>query len=106
MSALVFQAINGDAFRDLKILVELDLSNNEITELSPSTFSGNERLQTLTLSHNSISQLAAFQFPVLKHIKTIDLSYNSLHYIDVQAFGNLGSRYVLTITSLRLVGQT
>ena len=87
------QAVHGDAFRDLKIMVELDLSNNEITELSSSTFTGNDRLQTLTLSHNSLTRLDAFQFPVLKHIKTIDLSYNSLQFIDVEAFGNLGSRY-------------
>ena len=86
--------MDGDAFRDLKIMVELDLSNNDITELAPSTFTGNDRLQTLTLSHNQLSKLEAFQFPVLKHIKTIDLSYNNLQYIDVEAFGNLGSRYV------------
>ena len=90
---LPLQAVHGDAFRDLKIMVELDLSNNEIAELSSSTFTGNDRLQTLTLSHNSLTRLDAFQFPVLKHIKTIDLSYNSLQFIDVEAFGNLGSRY-------------
>lgn len=56
-----FQEIHPDAFRDLKIMVELDLSHNNITQIKPDTFSGNERLQTLTLAHNFISQLSPYQ---------------------------------------------
>ncbi len=50
-----------DAFRELKILVELDLSHNNVSDLPAKTFEGNERLQTLDLSHNRISQLRAYQ---------------------------------------------
>ena len=64
------------AFKNLRILVELDLSNNNLTHLEPETFSGNERLQTLTLSHNKIASIAPYVFPLLKHLKTIDLSHN------------------------------
>ena len=46
-----------DAFRDLKILVELDLSHNNISHLEPGTFAGNFRLQSLTLSYNVLAAL-------------------------------------------------
>ncbi len=48
------QEVHVEAFRDLKIMVELDLSNNNITEIVQDTFKGNERLQTLTVSHNQV----------------------------------------------------
>ena len=70
------QEIHSMAFKNLRILVELDLSNNNLTHLEPETFSGNERLQTLTLSHNKIASIAPYVFPLLKHLKTIDLSHN------------------------------
>jgi Leucine-rich repeat (LRR) protein len=70
-----FQEIHPDAFRDLKIMVELDLSHNNISQIKPETFAGNERLQTLTLAHNFITQLAPYQFPPLKHL------VSSLNYL-------------------------
>ena len=72
----LLQEIHSMAFKNLRILVELDLSNNNLTHLEPETFSGNERLQTLTLSHNKIASIAPYVFPLLKHLKTIDLSHN------------------------------
>jgi Leucine-rich repeat (LRR) protein len=49
-------------------MVELDLSHNNISQIKPETFAGNERLQTLTLAHNFITQIAPYQFPPLKHL--------------------------------------
>ncbi len=61
-----------DAFRELKILVELDLSHNNVSDLPAKTFEGNERLQTLDLSHNRISQLRAYQVRLgKKYFKSI-----------------------------------
>lgn len=85
------QEIHEDAFIDLKIMVELDLSNNNVTSLKPKTFTGNERLQTLSLSHNALEELPSFAFPALRHLKTIDLSHNRIAFIDKQAFGSLGN---------------
>ena len=79
------------AFKNLRILVELDLSNNNLTHLEPETFSGNERLQTLTLSHNKITSIAPYVFPLLKHLKTIDLSHNFIDEIHRNTFENLGN---------------
>ena len=72
-------------------MVELDLSNNNISVLEPKTFTGCRRLQTLSLSHNILTELPAFAFPTLQHLKTIDLSHNRLVSIHKQAFGNLGN---------------
>ena len=48
--------VHEDAFRDLKILVELDLSANNITTLMPKTFSGNDNLQTIKLTNNPLTR--------------------------------------------------
>jgi Leucine-rich repeat (LRR) protein len=50
----LFQIVHQEAFANLKIMVELDLSNNNITNIEPGTFDGNDRLQTLTLAHNMV----------------------------------------------------
>ena len=50
------QEINGDAFKHLKILVELNLSHNNITHIEKGTFRGNDRLQTLNLAGNQVGQ--------------------------------------------------
>ncbi len=83
--------MHADAFRDLKILVELDLSNNNITHIEQRTFAGNERLQTLTLARNQIAALQPYQLPPLRHLKTIDVSHNFLSAIDSKAFLQLGN---------------
>ena len=85
-----FQEVHVDAFKDLKIMVELDLSNNNLTNIDPGTFHGNDRLQTLSLAHNQISALHPFQFPPLKYLKTIDFSHNLISSIDRKAFIRLG----------------
>ena len=41
----LFQQIHSSAFKDLRILVELNLSHNNLTHIEQDTFSGNERLQ-------------------------------------------------------------
>ena len=48
------QEINGEAFKHLKILVELNLSHNNITHIERGTFRGNDRLQTLNLAGNQV----------------------------------------------------
>ena len=58
---LLLQEISGDAFMHLKILVELNLSRNNITHIEKGTFRGNERLQTLNLAGNQVgSRTCAF----------------------------------------------
>ena len=84
------KTIHESAFNRLKILVEIDLSYNNVTKFGTKTFSGNNRLKTLNLSYNvGLNSLDSYQFPTLPYLKSLDFSYCSLHRIDRTAFGNL-----------------
>ena len=53
--------VEENAFRDLKIMTSLDLSENNITKIFPKTFDGNDNLKTLRLSSNPITALDYYQ---------------------------------------------
>ncbi|XP_045479679.1 leucine-rich repeat-containing protein 24-like [Harmonia axyridis] len=83
--------LNQDAFNELLILIEIDLSHNALTSLHPLTFHGNERLKVLFLSGNPLTQLIEKQFPPLPHLRILDLEGCRIEYIHKDAFVNLGS---------------
>jgi len=86
------KTIHESAFNNLKILVEIDLSYNNVTKFGTRTFSGNNRLKTLNLSYNTgLNSLEAYQFPTLPYLKSLDFSFCSLNRVDRTAFGNLGN---------------
>lgn len=89
LSSASLRYLHHDAFRELRILIELDLSRNHLTELSPDTFKGNERLRLLILSDNPLSKLVAQQFPPLQHLKKLELSRCRLRKVHSTAFVNL-----------------
>lgn len=78
--------IHKDAFRDLKILVEVDLSDNAVASIHPDTFSGNDRLRVLYLNGNPLTELRERQFPSLPHLRTLDLQDCQLRHIHDDAF--------------------
>ncbi|XP_069696208.1 leucine-rich repeat-containing protein 24-like [Periplaneta americana] len=92
--------VHRDAFRDLKILVEVDLSDNAVGEIHPETFTGNDRLRVLFLNGNPITELLEHQFPSLPHLRTLELQDCQLRHIDVDAFV-----LVPTLESLNLKGN-
>lgn len=81
--------LHKETFKNLKILVELDLSENQIEQLDKQTFAGNDRLRIIYLYSNPIKQLIADQFPVLPYLRTIDLHNCQLTSIDETAFSNI-----------------
>ena len=81
--------LHRETFKNLKILVELDLSDNVIEQLDKQTFSGNDRLRILLLYGNPIKKLLADQFPVLPYLRTIDLHNCELSSIDETSFSNV-----------------
>ena len=83
--------IHGDAFKDMRILVEVDLSDNHLAALEPHTFSGNERLRLLVLTGNPLRLLRAHQFPVLQHLRALELQRCALKQVHPQAFQRLPS---------------
>ncbi|XP_039748117.1 leucine-rich repeat-containing protein 24-like [Pararge aegeria] len=89
LSSTSLRYLHQNAFRELRILIELDLSRNYLTELSPDTFKGNERLRLLVLNDNPLSKLVAKQFPPLLHLKKLELSRCRLRKVHPFAFVNL-----------------
>lgn len=89
LSSTNLRHLHQNAFRELRILIELDLSRNFLTELSPNTFKGNERLRLLVLNDNPLSKLVAQQFPPLQHLKKLELSRCRLSKVHPFAFVNL-----------------
>ncbi|XP_015835079.1 reticulon-4 receptor-like 2 isoform X2 [Tribolium castaneum] len=92
------QEVHKDAFRDLTILVEVDLSHNQIKSLHPETFHGNERLRVLYLNGNPLRRLVQEQFPQLPHLRILELDGCQLEYVHKNAFVHLS---VLETLSLR-----
>lgn len=78
--------IHRDSFRDLKILVEVDLANNHISVIPRDTFAGNDRLKVLILSGNPLKQLSNEQFPSLPHLRSLELENCQIHSIGKDAF--------------------
>ncbi|XP_071871650.1 uncharacterized protein isoform X1 [Bombus fervidus] len=81
--------IHADSFRDMRILVEIDLSDNHVEMLEPDTFLGNERLRILILSGNPLGKLRSHQFPILQHLRNLELQRCSLSEIHGEAFVHL-----------------
>lgn len=92
--------VHKDAFRELKILIELDLSDNLIGSLHQDTFHGNERLRVLYLNGNPLTEIKETQFPVLQHLRTLELQHCQIKRIHRDAFLHLSS-----LESLNLNGN-
>lgn len=89
--------LHRETFKNLKILIELDLSENLIEQLDKQTFSGNDRLRILYLYSNPIKILIADQFPVLTYLRTIDLHSCAIASIDETSFSNVDSLEYLNL---------
>jgi hypothetical protein len=94
--------VHKDAFRELKILVEIDLSDNFISVLHPETFSGNERLRALYMNGNPISELKNVQFPKLPHLKSLEFQHCQIKHIHRDAFLQLPALESLSLNGNKL----
>lgn len=89
MRSVHLEEIHPEAFKELLILIEVDLSDNELTNLNVKTFQGNDRLRVLYLSGNSLQVLVQEQFPNLPHLRTLELEACQLRAIHPEAFIHL-----------------
>lgn len=94
--------INKDAFRDMKILVEVYLSDNAVSSIHPDTFTGNDRLRVIYFSGNPLSELRERQFPVLPQLRTLDLQDCQLRHIHTDAFVNVHMLETLSLKGNQL----
>ncbi|XP_058810829.1 leucine-rich repeat-containing protein 24-like [Phymastichus coffea] len=94
--------IHADAFRDMRILVEVDLSDNHVASLDAQTFAGNERLRLLVLSGNPIAALGPRQFPPLQHLRILELQRCALRRVHAAAFQQLPALESLSLDANQL----
>lgn len=73
-------------FTAAPVLIEIDLSFNEIFDIHPLGFDGVFRLNRIDLSHNRIVNLNAGTFKDHNELKELNLSFNRLTKIDNSAF--------------------
>ena len=90
MFSFIYSKLFFIIYRDLKILIDVDISANNLTKLQPKTFDGNNNLQIIKAAQNPLRELMPYQFPPLKNLKMLDFSHCELQTIDKMAFHNLG----------------
>ena len=88
----------------LKLVEELDLSNNKLTKISPSNcFTGMENLRKLDLSRNLIEILPEGIFDDLQQLEYLNISRNYvLRFIDLRVFSNASELISLRTIDLAL----
>ncbi|KZC14383.1 Reticulon-4 receptor [Dufourea novaeangliae] len=96
------ESIDTDAFNGLKIVIEIDLSANNIRTLYPGTFNETQRLRVLNLNDNKLKVLENGLFRDLIYLQTVTLSNNELERIEEKTFRNLPGLQVLTLHSNNL----
>lgn len=94
--------VHKDAFRELKILVEIDLSDNFIESLHPDTFAGNDRLRAIYMNNNPLGRLANAQFPSLPHLKSLEFQHCHIAYVHRDAFLHLPGLESLSLNGNKL----
>ncbi|XP_060877119.1 uncharacterized protein LOC132949981 [Metopolophium dirhodum] len=83
------ELVDKDAFRGLEILIELDLSNNNIHVLHPTTFRDPFRLRKIYLNHNHIQRLRNGLFSNMSFLQTVELNSCLITDIEPKTFYNI-----------------
>lgn len=86
-------SLRGNRFSDLcdgvfmlPQLLELDLSSNQIGEISARAFAGVPRLRELNLSKNRLSNIDTLQCELLRELRALDLRFNHIAHSKLQQF--------------------
>ncbi|XP_041460307.1 carboxypeptidase N subunit 2-like [Lytechinus variegatus] len=90
------------AVSSLRILKELILSNNFISDLNPSDFENLTKLRVLDLSINNMSILPPGLFQPLYELRRLNLSYNAIMSIDDHTFQSLTNLEDLSLSQNRI----
>ena len=94
--------VDRNAFSGLTILIELDLSDNDISIIHQGTFTGNYRLRLLILSGNPITKLLPRTFPPLQYLQKLYLSNCELSSISQSAFRSVTNLELLDLSGNNL----
>ena len=94
-----------ESFKDFQLVKKLDLSYNDLTELSKSSYINLMiALEELNLSHNAkLSSLRQNSLSGLRNLNILDLSYTSLASLASNVFDGLISLQKISLEGSRLV---
>lgn len=82
------QNVDKNAFRNMSLLIELDLSRNELTILHATTFQTNPRLRIIVLNNNHLPELKDGLFANLIFLQKVELKDNEISRIGLNTFHN------------------
>ncbi|XP_062560054.1 leucine-rich repeat-containing protein 24 [Armigeres subalbatus] len=83
------ETLHKDSFRNLTILIELDLSNNKLKRLDPGLFDDLKKLRVIMLNHNQIERIENNLFQNLKFLTKIELNDNLIYRVALHSFINV-----------------
>ncbi|XP_053698390.1 leucine-rich repeat-containing protein 24 [Sabethes cyaneus] len=83
------ESLHRDAFRNLTILIELDLSMNKLKRLDPGLFDDLKKIRAIMLNDNQIERIENNLFQNLKFLTKIELQSNRIYRIALHSFTNV-----------------
>ncbi|XP_001921674.1 leucine-rich repeat and fibronectin type-III domain-containing protein 5 [Danio rerio] len=89
--------ITPHAFADLENLRALHLDHNRLTRIANDTFSGMSKLHHLILNNNQLTLIHMGAFNDLLALEELDLSYNNLETIPWEAIQRMTSLHTLSL---------
>uniref|UniRef100_A0A182Y7B3 Uncharacterized protein n=1 Tax=Anopheles stephensi TaxID=30069 RepID=A0A182Y7B3_ANOST len=81
--------VDRDAFRNLTILIELDLANNNLTALEAGVFDDLTKIRVIILNNNQIERIDKSLFNGLQYLTKVHLRSNRLVRIALNSFINV-----------------
>ncbi|XP_062326138.1 leucine-rich repeat and fibronectin type-III domain-containing protein 5 [Osmerus eperlanus] len=89
--------ITPHAFADLENLRALHLNSNRLTRITNDTFSGMSKLHHLILNNNQLTLIHMGAFNDLLALEELDLSYNNLESVPWEAIQRMTSLHTLSL---------
>ncbi|XP_061505169.1 uncharacterized protein LOC1273631 [Anopheles gambiae] len=81
--------VDRDAFRNLTILIELDMANNNLTALEAGVFDDLTKIRVIILNNNQIERIDKNLFYGLQYLTKVHLRTNRLVRIALNSFVNV-----------------
>lgn len=97
------ELVDKDAFRGLQILIELDLSDNNIHVLHPATFRDPFRLRRIHLNRNPIQRLQNGLFSNMSFLQAVEFNGCLISQIEPKTFYNVTKFNSLELSGNKLV---
>lgn len=99
------QHIETDVFEEVPLLERLDLSENQIENLTIGTFDALTELEELNLSDNYITYLPVDIFKFNVKLKKLDLGYNAMFQLNLGVFDSLLNLTILVLSKNLIIGN-